>query len=1261
MVGDSTTITTHVDSLVDILKEKKELSMEDAVEILGLPQPTIEAWATFLEEEEVLNIRYKQFGAPYLVLNQKPKNMRRIISLSGEDNKDGHSQSTRDVEKMMTHIEDAFEMVKEYEKQKKYEQTKPEYAAILDDLNSIHDKILKDHKSYKGTSDDRAILSIKSEVYSLLTELENALRAKTDIKTLNALFDKINKKIEDYYLRINQLLINPPVEKKKHHLVSDDDLAQMQEKKEKIENIVKEISKQKGKMKLSPKREAFIKKHLTSNDGLRDKINKLVNVAEQAKEGQLAFMNANQINEYLDQAYECLKSGDFETAEQIYQKIHLLHEELPKLYVENKKKLENSLASLNKDISQSFGKVTEKELDKGKRKILNMISKSDIQLKKGNLGEATRLYNSAEQNFRKMPKGYLNIRNEIEEHLTSLYYKIMKQRDSTIKGKMNEEYISLKKLLVLAEEAVVANNLESAKNNYIQLTKRFQNLPGFYAVIKSELESRLIEVRKKILQLDYNNRLKDFTQKSEIVNKYYVSSAQALGRGDIKNAHVDYVRLENVFNTLPEGFLDQKTLLEEKKLKLKHALQKLIHDHKQQEFKVLRAHVDDLISTIELYIQKKDYEIAKEVYSELMYYFGRISVDFLDYKNEIHPKIIQIYQDIVQNLDTEILGTLDEELRKKYDTVLRLIVKCRRAVHGWEMGVVKITYSHILQLYEQFPLWLVNKKVTIKDELIKIESEIKLYDQVMRYGQISETPEAKGVGDDIKSMYTRMMSKYPEEMPFLEKIREIYVSKDALPIGQHREIDTSGVTNPSLAPSLSKTLTSAQKTSQPPKLIMPGQTPSQKSPGQTSFGELSGQNQYEKTKVPSSNQPFGPVRISNTVPKKEPSIQPALNFQKDTQSIEKPASQLNILSTSGSDNTSKAPSTDSTINTETGSPASELAVPRPSSYEQLLKPAKPQNINKNTNQNNMNTPIKEQTDDVDKLKTKQMPMVKRIKSKINKGDKDEIKTTQKTKPQVDIKQKKGHLSFKLVEFKQQRAGRLNDIISAALERTKRYISNGDYDEAAKDAELVLKLDKTNQEANEYIKFLNHRRGIGKPKIKKEPVKVTEPIKKEEPLTKDKAKRVFIDHHIRKSRDLLNKNKLNEAKKTINSVLRHAPDNENALNIKNEIFSRIEKSDEKKDGKVKKAQAKVIEVTESQRKYQSAKNILLKKYVNNVNQSIIHGNYKEALQYIGDILKYDSLNKFALAKKMEIEQTMQDNRDEDVPSPPKWLKEELLSD
>ena len=69
MDTETHTIETGVDKLVELIKEKKSVTVDEAAKLLSMPRELVEELAGFLEEREVIGIVYK-FAVPYLVYKE---------------------------------------------------------------------------------------------------------------------------------------------------------------------------------------------------------------------------------------------------------------------------------------------------------------------------------------------------------------------------------------------------------------------------------------------------------------------------------------------------------------------------------------------------------------------------------------------------------------------------------------------------------------------------------------------------------------------------------------------------------------------------------------------------------------------------------------------------------------------------------------------------------------------------------------------------------------------------------------------------------------------------------------------------------------------------------------------------------------------------------------------------------------------------------------------------------------------------------------
>jgi len=145
----SQNIKTAVDSLIELLKKKKKITLDEASKELGIPANIINEWATFLEEEKILKIEYR-FTTPYLIFNEDAINKDKKSNLEIIERKLGamlafikrqeikHKSKIKkfsDIKKILKDSKDKEEWLYAQKKYLEFELTR-----LLNDLKNIKDK-----------------------------------------------------------------------------------------------------------------------------------------------------------------------------------------------------------------------------------------------------------------------------------------------------------------------------------------------------------------------------------------------------------------------------------------------------------------------------------------------------------------------------------------------------------------------------------------------------------------------------------------------------------------------------------------------------------------------------------------------------------------------------------------------------------------------------------------------------------------------------------------------------------------------------------------------------------------------------------------------------------------------------------------------------------------------------------------------------------------------------------------------------------------
>jgi hypothetical protein len=167
-------IKTAVDSLIELVKKEKKISVDKAAEQLNLPVVIVHEWATFLEEAKVVKIEYK-LSTPYLKILGKSK--------TDEVLKQNKEEIEQERETLMIRTQANLKDI----------QSKKEYLNWLKtqfiELSTVKKKRLA--KPLSIVLDQKELL--EENIYELLIELKKFKVNKQTSKEFNKLRERFKK------------------------------------------------------------------------------------------------------------------------------------------------------------------------------------------------------------------------------------------------------------------------------------------------------------------------------------------------------------------------------------------------------------------------------------------------------------------------------------------------------------------------------------------------------------------------------------------------------------------------------------------------------------------------------------------------------------------------------------------------------------------------------------------------------------------------------------------------------------------------------------------------------------------------------------------------------------------------------------------------------------------------------------------------------------------------------------------------------------
>ncbi len=703
------TVRTDVDLLIELVKNKKEISFDDAAKELKQPFSTVESWASFLEEEGIISIKYK-FTTPYLF----------YAPSAGKAGSELEVKAASTFEEKIKEIENLLESAFSHIKNGNYDMAESIYPALNQEIRTIH-QLMKEKDNLNKLPLGEGVIDKLSEVDKIL-EHAKELTEKGDYDQAREIYMQIHNEVREVIL------------------------------------LVKEMNME--LIRIYGEKEALTEK-------------------DKKIEEELDLKKVKDADELLKRAYEFLKSGEIEKAKRVYDKIQENYDELAEEYRGRKEELNSSLLKLNKDLSLHIGKVSMKDIEEKDREITRLVKEVRTNLEKNNIAGAEKLYDNVESIFKEFPGSFLERRLELEKKILDLREELIQKKKSFFNSELRQKSDEIIKLLAAIGTAMDKKDIKSAMDDYGKVKTLYSSLPSGFLNEKIALQDKIFEAYKKLVEINKEVSQEDFLAKTEKIGTDIQKIEQLLNSNELNPVEDFLSKAYGIFNQLPMGFLSEKTNIQDRLLKLSRRYADQKETYTVNQFNEKNESIKKLFRTIEHYLANKEFDLAKEVYSEITNVYNQLPAGFMKEKNELKTKILISYKKLMLGSDETFLRDVNQATKDKYENLLRLLIQIHTHIDAGEFDLIEPNYQHVISLYNELPLGFLTKKINIRDEIAKVYDELRLYNLTKQIDAMMRSKDYNRIIpllNSLHELYHRLIEKNAQDVELFKLVNQRYES-----------------------------------------------------------------------------------------------------------------------------------------------------------------------------------------------------------------------------------------------------------------------------------------------------------------------------------------------------------------------------------------------------------------------------------------------------------------------------------------------------
>ncbi len=493
-----------------------------------------------------------------------------------------------------------------------------------------------------------------------------------------------------------------------------------------------------------------------------------------------------------EKAYSLIKEGNVEEAKIVYEKIRGYYSGLSADFFEKRTEVERDLMKLNKDLSLNIDVLSEKKMREASARIKLLLSNAKQEIKQRNFDLAEKVYAQIKAVFSSLPAGFQNQKRELEKEVIRFYEELAIKRQEVLLRQFRAKAKEIKSDIA-SIRTVMSSNVFAATKVYNEIRQKYSDLPSGFMKEKLGVQSEILEVYKDLSERYSEALAAKNKQKTAEVISVLDEVKKHIAAGSLALAEKSYHHAKALYIELPEGFLIQKTDIQNKMLQVYEELLMKSTGLYASDFFAKIGEIDKLIGEALNYLKNRQYELAQQVYFEIMHEYNTLPVGFAPQKRELRNRLLNIYRDITLHVDQPFLDTTSSDTAQKYNDILKTLVNFHHNVGKQSFAALETDYNHVKQLFNDLPVGFVNEKMVLREEIMRAYQELQLYKKIcemetlLRAGRVDEL---RKLVEETRTMAGALRARCPEDVllfDYAEKKAEYYTEHVEAPKEKPRQ------------------------------------------------------------------------------------------------------------------------------------------------------------------------------------------------------------------------------------------------------------------------------------------------------------------------------------------------------------------------------------------------------------------------------------------------------------------------------------------
>lgn len=660
-MADEREVKTDVDRLLSLVKEKREISFEEAAKQLGIPAKTVESLSDLLEEEGMLHIKYK-FTTPYLASEAGSAKTKKESKEAGSSESfviekepapkiplpEKPKVEIKSIEPVQQAAASAVPSGYPVQKIPSEKPLKTIEGTSLSDITDI-DQLIKQANEAISKGDFEAARTIYIKIRTLKEELpkrflEEDKKVKGSLADINegivsgmdnALlsdFDRKSGEMEILFGKIDSLTKSG----KTNTLKDINDI-------ERMYNHIKDIyfSLPSG----------FMDRKIAAQDKMLEIYRTIISNKKQLLAEDFRSKSA-EIGKQIELLASRIRERNIAEANKAFHSITQMYRSLPAGFLRDKTALQNRILAvyqqliLNKE--EVYSSDVKAKADEIKALLLQTINLANAD----DLRRAEAVYNRMTEIYSKLPEGYYDLRTELETKMLDIYHLLSLKKSKAAVTELNAKADEIEFLIKSVNNYISNREYDLAKEAYNEVIGIYNSLPEGFMSANMKIRGRITKLYRDLLSFETEPMIgeadKDTVKTYSELLQLLVQIHDHIKKREFSRIKDKYLIAYKLYHELPLSFIEKKTSIYTEVYKI---------------YEELKAYSE--VAKLHSYAEKGDYDRLKDSLNMIIDMHGKLVNRYpedMELFRFIHSQCL-IYLDMLKGRTAETGKQVREKIK----------------------------------------------------------------------------------------------------------------------------------------------------------------------------------------------------------------------------------------------------------------------------------------------------------------------------------------------------------------------------------------------------------------------------------------------------------------------------------------------------------------------------------------------------------------------------------------------------------------------